>query len=289
MADRTRALPTNVEGDFFVDATCIDCDTCRSVAPAVYARVGDKSAVVRQPETDEEILEAQKAAVACPTSSIGSASKKLVRDAVVSYPEKIDGDVYFCGYTSESSFGAHSYLVTRPDGNLMIDSPRFAGPLVKRIDTMGGVDTLLLTHKDDVADHDKFHDKFGCRRLLHRADAGRRLSGLEVLIEEDEPLELDPELVVIPVPGHTRGSIAFLLREKYLFTGDHLAWSPRLEHLYAFRSVCWYSWEAQIESMKRLLDYRFEWVLPGHGRRAHLSAADMRASLETCIEWMEEI
>jgi hypothetical protein len=40
--------------------------------------------------------------------------------------------------------------------------------------------------------------------------------------------------------------------------------------------------------MKRLLDYRFEWVLPGHGRRAHLPAADMRRSLNDCITWMEK-
>jgi hypothetical protein len=41
--------------------------------------------------------------------------------------------------------------------------------------------------------------------------------------------------------------------------------------------------------MERLLDFTFEWVLPGHGawRRAE-SAAAMRRDLEGCIEWMME-
>ena len=58
-------------------------------------------------------------------------------------------------------------------------------------------------------------------------------------------------------------------------------------HLYAFRSACWYSWPEQIKSMERLLDYRFEWVLPGHGRPVNLPAGEMRQSLERCVEWMK--
>ena len=55
----------------------------------------------------------------------------------------------------------------------------------------------------------------------------------------------------------------------------------------AFRSVAWYSWHEQTQSMKRLLDLHFEWVLPGHGRRGHLPANLMRQKLVNCIEWME--
>jgi hypothetical protein len=31
--------------------------------------------------------------------------------------------------------------------------------------------------------------------------------------------------------------------------------------------------------MERLADYRFEWVLPGHGQRVHLPAAKMREQI----------
>jgi len=92
---------------------------------------------------------------------------------------------------------------------------------------------------------------------------------------------------MIPTPGHTRGHAVFLYRDRYLFTGDHLAWSETRGHLYAFRSACWYSWSEQIRSMERLLDYSFEWVLPGHGRPIFLTSAEMHASLERCVAWMK--
>ncbi len=51
-----------------------------------------------------------------------------------------------------------------------MDSPRFAPPLVKRLEEMGGVDYMYLTHRDDVADHQKFHQHFGCDRILHKKE-----------------------------------------------------------------------------------------------------------------------
>jgi glyoxylase-like metal-dependent hydrolase (beta-lactamase superfamily II) len=50
-----------------------------------------------------------------------------------------------------------------------------------------------------------------------------------------------------------------------LFTGDHL-WAGADGRLEADRDVCWHSWAEQALSMRRLLDLRFEAVLPGHGR-----------------------
>jgi glyoxylase-like metal-dependent hydrolase (beta-lactamase superfamily II) len=72
-----------------------------------------------------------------------------------------------------------------------------------------------------------------------------------------------------------------------LFTGDHLWFSPSRGGLAASRSVCWYSWSEQVRSVERLLDFRFEWVLPGHGRRYRAaSAAAMRAELERALKAM---
>jgi glyoxylase-like metal-dependent hydrolase (beta-lactamase superfamily II) len=91
---------------------------------------------------------------------------------------------------------------------------------------------------------------------------------------------------MIPTPGHTKGHSVFLYRDQFLFTGDHLAWDPDDERLIAFRNACWYSWSEQTKSMARLLDYKFEWVLPGHGRPVHLASSRMRRELERCVAWM---
>jgi glyoxylase-like metal-dependent hydrolase (beta-lactamase superfamily II) len=231
------------------------------------------------------------ALVACPTASIGALKKHDMREGIDAFPYLIDEDVYFCGFTSEASFGAWSYLVVRPPargGNLLVDSPRFASQLVKKIETAGGVSTMFLTHRDDVADHELFAKRFGCRRIMHARD-GAKSYGVEQVIEGEEAVRLDDDLTLIPVPGHTRGHMILLYRDRYLFTGDHLAWSPNRLTLTAFRNACWYSWTEQTRSMKRLLDYSFEWVLPGHGRIHHDTPGGMHTHLERCIEWMKQV
>ena len=47
-------------------------------------------------------------------------------------PQPVAGipDVYHCGWHSEKSFGAASYLIQRPvekGGNILVDSPRWVG------------------------------------------------------------------------------------------------------------------------------------------------------------------
>ena len=65
----------NVAGDWFVDSRCIDCGTCREIAPALFVAHYDVSVVQRQPDGEEE-LDAWLAAQACPTSSIGTLSRR---------------------------------------------------------------------------------------------------------------------------------------------------------------------------------------------------------------------
>ena len=242
--------------------TCIECDTCRELAPDVFGSLeSGQSFVQRQPSDDPTWRRALHAVVSCPTASIGT--ERSAKEAARDLPVQLEGSIHRCGYSSESSYGAQSYFIRREDGNVLVDSPRFAGPLVRRIEELGGVRRMFLTHRDDVADHARFRERFHCERIIHRDDA---VIDAEVLLDGDR--DLAPGLQVIHLPGHTRGSCALLVDDRYLFTGDHLwAWEGRLE---MGRSVSWYSWTEQKKSLSKLLDYQFEWVLPGHGRSLHL-------------------
>jgi len=280
------AHPRNVLGDFFVDTTCIDCDLCRQIAPDTFTDIGDQSVVYHQPETSEHEFAALKALVTCPTASIGTLSNRSAKAAVGAYPELVEDNVYFCGFASESSYGASSYLIVRPEGNVLVDSPRFATPLVKRIEELGGVRLMFLTHRDDVADHEKWAAHFNAERILHRDDVTRSTASVERVLTGGEAIDLDADLLAIPTPGHTRGHTVLLYRDRYLFTGDHLWWSEANGSLHASSNVCWYSWAEQTGSMERLLNYDFKWVLPGHGRRVHLSSSLMREQLAGCIARM---
>ncbi len=284
MADVRRRLPGNVAGEFYVDATCIDCDQCRRIAPTTFRAQRDKSVVFRQPATSGEARRAEMALVTCPTGSIGTLTKRDVSEAVAAYPEALGEDIYFCGFASEDTFGASSYLIVRPGGNVLVDSPRFAAPLVERIDALGGVRFMFLSHIDDVGDHVKFRRRFGCERVMHAADAR---FAVERRVEAPAQTRLAHDLLVIPTPGHTRGHQVLLYRDMILFTGDHLAWSPERRSLIAFRDACWYSWPEQTRSMETLLAHRFGWVLPGHGHPRRSSPDDVHAHLERCVGWMK--
>ena len=57
--------------------------------------------------------------------------------------------------------------------------------------------------------------------------------------------------------------------------------------LAAFRNFCWYDWAEQTRSMVRLLDYSFEWILPGHGGHVRLTPEAMRKGLVELIRMMK--
>ena len=287
MANRSRAVAENVPGSFFVDDTCIDCDTCRQVAPLTFIDAGEHSAVHLQPEDPSAVRAAARALLCCPTNSIGSDHPDLVKEAQADLPELITDGIWYCGWTSRHSYGAASYLVRANDGALwMVDAPRWAPPLVAAIQRLGGLAGILLTHRDDVADAPCYAERFHAPMVIHERDADAAPTAQRI-ITGDDPVPLAPGLTIIPLPGHTAGSQGLLRADDTLFSGDHLWWSRRVGGLNASREVCWHSWEEQTASMRRLRELRFDRVLPGHGGRAHLPDGGMQAGLDALIARME--
>ena len=282
MADRAHSLPENVVGRFFVDSTCIDCDTCRQIAPVTFGETGEYSYVQLQPRDAEEESAAFRALVACPTASIGAADKRGAKQAVEEFPWPLAPRVWYCGFASHKSFGGSSYFVEHAAGNWLIDSPRYVEHLARRFAEMGGIRYVFLTHRDDVADAERYAERFGATRIIHRLELPAQ-PGAERVIDGFDAQELMPGFLAIPTPGHTAGHCALLHDGRLLFSGDHLWWSRTRGRLNASRDVCWYSWRQQAASVKLLAGYEFEWVLPGHGERAHFPAAQMKNELARLI------
>ena len=103
----TRAQATDADrpGNFYVDATCINCDACPvQLAPAGFEEVGDYSAVVNQAVTAQEVRAAYRALLACPPVGL-----KLSWSDTLSlkcregrFPLLVEDEVYYSGYNSES-------------------------------------------------------------------------------------------------------------------------------------------------------------------------------------------
>lgn len=276
--------PDNVPGEWYVDTRCIDCDASRQVAPGLFERVDGQSVVTHQPQTDEDVRTAWLAALACPTRSIHVRTGE--QPPADLYPHELADGVHYCGYNSTKSFGANAFLAVRPAGNVMVDSPQFVRPLVDAVDRLGGLTHILLTHRDDVADADRWAERFGARVWIHEDDASAAPYATD-LLEGTDDTPIRDDLAAIPVPGHTRGSVCFLLDQRFLFTGDSLYWSRRRQDLGAHRAFTWYSWEEQADSLERLArEHRFEWVLAGHGDRGHRPADEMELRLLALVDRM---
>ena len=103
------------------------------------------------------------------------------------------------------------------------------------------------------------------------------------MVEGNEPRSLLDEFDMIPLPGHTPGSMALLYRNRYLFTGDHLWWDRDSQRLDVPSVYVWDRHQLR-ESTRVLFNLHFEWVLPGHGDRTHASASELRQEVGRLLE-----
>ena len=292
MALEKNRLSNNSLGPFFVDSSCIDCGSCWQIAPKHFAPAENRSFVHTQPKENKEVQKALMALVDCPVAAIGAPKELIAQIPENIFPQLIrkhsSGDIYYCGWSSKKSFGASSWLIIRPEGNVLIDSPRWSTPLAKTIAQMGGVKHMLLTHGDDVADHELWSKSFHCERWIHENDASAAPQ-VENLISEMDCLDFYKDLKLIHTPGHTAGSIVILLgrREQIIFSGDHLWWNPDQNSIVASPKYCWWNWSEQIKSIKKLLNFDISLILPGHGHAHEFLPGEWRKALEKTLLYIE--
>lgn len=281
MANPEKAVQENVAGEFFVDATCIDCGTCRHLAPRSFDEAAEYSFVYRQPQTGEETQAALHALLSCPTGSIGTRHANDARSAINDFPLPIAENVFYCGFTSPKSYGASSYFIAHAAGNWLVDVPKYLPHLVSELEARGGVARIFLTHSDDVGDADQYAKHFHAKRIMHREEIWSQPE-TEIIIDGVDPVPVAPGFTVIPVPGHTKGSCVLHYNNRFLFTGDHMWWDPKMERL---SNPTYYYWNTRemARSNEKLHDLPFEWVLPGHGHPVHLPAAEMQEKLQALL------
>ena len=120
----------NASGQFFVDESCTDCDVCRWMAPQTFVRSGLGSIVEKQPKSEEDVLSALRAMLACPSGSIRTMTGDAkVKEAFRQFPLAVEPQelqgVFHLGFHTVESGGSTPYLVVPPSGqNVMVDVPR---------------------------------------------------------------------------------------------------------------------------------------------------------------------
>jgi glyoxylase-like metal-dependent hydrolase (beta-lactamase superfamily II) len=269
-----------------ITSTCRICRAAWNLAPGIIgAKQDGKAAFMRQPETEDETMQAWRAALACPTGSI-LAPKGLKMPEHV-FPQLLTESTYRLGYNDNSTAGAHPFFIRSKAGlNFLIDGPRYVPKLVEFMEQQGGLDHVLLTHRDDVGAAARYAEHFGAPLWIHENDRSASPEATNILTgyEISEPIE---SVTVIPIPGHTIGSVAFLIDEK-LFVGDSLSWELNEKKLWTNPLRCWDDWDMQRRSLKRLQDFRFTYILAGHGGSIGFPHERMQAELAKCLEGLEQ-
>ena len=264
MARLAERHPGNAPGDWYVDDRCIACDVARQHAPGLIAATGEgKSIVTRQPAAPGEELALWRAALACPTRSIGTASRRRPPPGV--FPMQVAPGVFLCGHNDVRSFGAHAWFVPQARDPFLVDAPRWNGALARAIDRAGGIGHVLLTHRDDIADAQRYAEHFGARVWIHDADRDAAPFATDIITAAREAA-IFPGMIAFAMPGHTRGSVAYLHNQRHLFSGDTLAWSMQTSEVRSIEKI-WYSRQEHHRSVVRLArsGHRFEHLFPGHG------------------------
>lgn len=73
MANRDDKVPESVEGRYYVDTQCIDCNLCRDIAPGNFAHQEEAgyAFVNKQPAGEEEESQCSESKDSCPVEAIG--------------------------------------------------------------------------------------------------------------------------------------------------------------------------------------------------------------------------
>ncbi|MBH0114644.1 ferredoxin [Novosphingobium profundi] len=262
-----------------VESRCINCMASRSIAPELLVEKSGQSVFARQPETDKEIEAAWKAAQLCPVGAVRPP------DGLPKYgplfPEEVAG--YFrMGHNTKGSYGAHSYFGRAGDMNFLVDGPGWSTRLASWMEQRGGLDHILLTHRDDIGDTKRYAEYFGADVWIHQADADAAPFANRI-IHDDDLASPHPEIRIVPIPGHTRGSVAYLVAGDTLFTGDTLAWDHNERRLRGYRRYCWFDWDQQIASIAALRGLGFSRIFAGHGGSIEMSAPEMVRHLDDLL------
>ena len=183
------------------------------------------------------------------------------------------------GHNAKGSYGAHSYFGRAAAINFLVDGPGSSIQLAEWIKDCGGLDHVLLTHRDDIGDSKRYAEHFDADVWIHEADADAAPFANRI-IRDDDLASPDPEIRIVPVPGHTRGSVAYLVAGDTLFTGDTLAWDHHEERLRGYRRYCWFDWNQQIASIASLRNLGFSRIFAGHGGSVEFPISKMARHID---------
>ena len=184
--------------------------------------------------------------------------------------------------------GLRAFLLQREAGNLLIYSAASLADEAAAIEELGGLERHYLGHWHEAKfGHVEMAARFDAPLFCHESDRGPIAEVRPVEETFSERHRLGDDFEVIPIPGHTPGSTAFLWdsgRHRCLFTSDSL-YVRDGEWVAALLGSS--DRETYIASLGLLRDVEFDVLLPWTSRGAsHVMTgkADARRRIDLIID-----
>lgn len=190
---------------------------------------------------------------------------------------------------NRDTLGATAYFIVENQMNILVDCPATDEANLAFLRSLGGVRSLLITHRGAIGRVKEIQEAFGCDILIQEQEA-YLLPGLKVAAFQQE-LVLSPRCQAIWTPGHSPGSscLYYSGNDGVLFSGRHLL-PDRQGAPVPLRMAKTFHWPRQLKSVQSLTD-RFtpetlNYICPGantgflRGKRAIEQAYQQLASLD---------
>lgn len=140
--------------------------------------------------------------------------------------KKLTADLWQSTLHNSGMLSSHAYFLTTNEGNFLLYNTANEQDLAQ-IETLGGIDYQLLTHRDEAAPSlSKIKQRFGSQLVcsdIERPFVNKHCD-VDIALASDQSNIGAVE--VLATPGHTDGSLCFYYRSPtgnhYLFTGDTL-------------------------------------------------------------------
>ncbi len=163
------------------------------------------------------------------------------------------------------SLEIRAYLLEREDGNIVIYRSANLERDAEEINDLGGVSRQFLNHHHEASPAtDRVAKMFDAPLHIHEADAKAASERSTVDETFSERHMLGEDFEVIPTPGHTEGTTAFLWdtgEHRVLFTGDTLFFVRGRWRAAVIDGVS--DREKYIESLELIRSLDFDVVAPG--------------------------
>ena len=165
---------------------------------------------------------------------------QLVLDSIFAFPP------------NRETLGGTAYLIVGNQGNTLVDCPTWESQIDAFLTAQGGVDRLVLTHRDGISPHvAQMQQALDCQVIIQEQEA-YLLPGV-TLTSFQQALDLNPHTQVIWTPGYSPGAACLYYRALggILFSGRHLLPNPQGE-LGPLRTAKTFHWPRQLRSVEQL-------------------------------------